>query len=56
MLSTGSTIKEIQVFLGHSNISTTGNIYAHIDAEASKQSVLRIQNAYSRSENNTSTN
>lgn len=56
MLSTGSTIKEIQVFLGHSNISTTGNIYAHIDAEASKQSVFRIQNAYSRSENNTSTN
>ena len=29
-------MKEIQAWLGHSNYSTTANLYAHLDIEMSK--------------------
>jgi len=31
-------MKEIQAWLGHSNYSTTANLYAHLDIESSKMS------------------
>ena len=48
LLSSGKvSLKEIQDWLGHSNISTTANIYAHLDKETKKRTMLVIQNAYS---------
>lgn len=38
-LKNGSNLKEVQEFLGHSNISTTANIYAHVDMEQKKSIV-----------------
>ena len=32
----GANMKEVQVFLGHSSIATTANIYAHVDMEQKK--------------------
>ena len=34
LLANGVSIKEIQIWLGHSNYSTTANIYAHLDVAA----------------------
>ena len=34
LLSSGVSMKEIQEWLGHSNFSTTANIYAHLDSSA----------------------
>jgi len=36
LLSLGFNLKEIQVWLGHSDIGTTMNIYAHLDTAAKK--------------------
>ena len=36
----------IQEWLGHSNISTTGNIYAHLDVSSKKISANVIQNSF----------
>ena len=36
------TMKEIQEWLGHSNISTTANIYAHVDSESKRESARII--------------
>ena len=30
MLASRATLKQVQEFLGHEDISTTGNIYAHL--------------------------
>ena len=35
-LKNGANMKEVQVFLGHSSISTTADIYAHVDMEQKK--------------------
>ena len=48
LLSSGKvSLAEIQDWLGHSNISTTANIYAHRDKESKNRTMLVIQNAYS---------
>ena len=36
LLKNGVSMKEIQAWLGHSNYSTTANLYAHLDVESSK--------------------
>ena len=36
LLKTGVTMKELQEWLGHSSMSTTADIYAHVDAEMKK--------------------
>jgi integrase len=44
LLANGVNLKMIQEWLGHSNISTTGNIYAHLDVESKQFSAGVIQN------------
>jgi integrase len=36
LLKNGASMKDIQIWLGHSDISTTMNIYAHVDYEMKK--------------------
>jgi len=45
LLKNGVSIKEIQEWLGHSNFSTTANIYAHLEYSAKVTSAQTIQNA-----------
>ncbi len=41
LLARGVQMKEIQVWLGHSDMSTTANIYSHVDS-ASKSATARV--------------
>jgi len=45
LLKNGVSIKDIQEWLGHSNFSTTANIYAHLEYSAKVTSAQTIQNA-----------
>ncbi len=45
LLSLGFNLKEIQVWLGHSDIGTTMNIYAHLDTESKKNIAEIFSNA-----------
>lgn len=45
-----SSMKEIQEWLGHSNISTTANIYAHVDSESKRESARIIDKVLSTEE------
>lgn len=36
-------MKQIQLWLGHSNYSTTADIYTHLDYKAQEQSAQTIQ-------------
>ena len=49
LLKLGFSLKEIQVWLGHSDISTTANIYSHVDMEM-KQNVANKLNKIASSE------
>ncbi len=40
-------MKAIQEWLGHSNFSTTANIYAHLDIKSKDLSVQALSNAIS---------
>ncbi len=40
-------MKSIQEWLGHSNFSTTANIYAHLDNKSKALSVQALSNAIS---------
>lgn len=42
LLANGISIKEIQVWLGHSNFSTTANIYAHLDVTCKQAAAATI--------------
>jgi site-specific recombinase XerD len=46
LLANGVNLKMIQEWLGHSNISTTGNIYAHLDVESKQFSAGVMQNMF----------
>ena len=38
-------MKEIQAWLGHSDISTTANIYAHLDSQSKQMSAAMMEKA-----------
>ena len=45
LLAKGIPMKAIQEWLGHSNFSTTANLYAHLDVNAKKASADALINA-----------
>ena len=45
MLALGKQMKDIQMWLGHSDISTTGNIYSHLDSHSKVQTGAAIYDA-----------
>lgn len=47
LLAKGIPMKVIQEWLGHSNFSTTANIYAHLDSKSKDLSVQALSNAIS---------
>jgi len=51
LLKMGSSMKEIQVWLGHKQLSTTSDIYTHIDAEDKKESAKRINSMFEKASN-----
>ena len=42
LLANGVQLKDIQMWLGHSDFSTTANIYAHLDASSKMSSLAAI--------------
>ena len=46
LLSLGYPMKDIQEWLGHSNYSTTANIYTHIDLEDKKRIALKLNEIF----------
>ena len=42
LLSRGAAMKEIQEWMGHSNISTTADIYSHLDYSAKMASAVSL--------------
>ena len=47
LLAEGINMKQIQVWLGHSNYNTTANIYAHLDSNSMNESANAISNVLS---------
>ena len=47
LLAEGINMKQIQVWLGHSNYNTTANIYAHLDSSSMEQCGIAISNILS---------
>lgn len=45
LVAKGIPMKAIQEWLGHSNFSTTANLYAHLDVNSKKASVDALVNA-----------
>ena len=45
LLANGVPLKHIREWLGHSDFSTTANIYSHIDSESKKASAMAIGSA-----------
>ena len=45
MLALGKQMKDIQMWLGHSDIGTTGNIYSHLDSHSKVQTGAAIYDA-----------
>jgi site-specific recombinase XerD len=44
LLKEGVPMKQIQEWLGHSDISTTANIYAHLDSQSKNLSAQTMAN------------
>lgn len=49
LLKLGLSMKEIQVWLGHSDISTTMNIYSHVDIEMKQNAANKINELFKNS-------
>ncbi len=49
LLSNGISMKQIQVWLGHSTFSTTADIYAHLDFTAQEESANAMSGMFIRS-------
>ena len=50
LLANGVQMKLIQEWLGHSDISTTSNVYSHVDSESKKMSAKAIELALAENE------
>ena len=50
LLANGVLMKLIQEWLGHSDISTTSNVYSHVDSESKKMSAKAIELALAENE------
>lgn len=48
LLERGETLKTVQELLGHKDISTTGNIYAHVMPEIKKQAAINLNSLFTR--------
>ena len=46
LLAKGIPMKSIQEWLGHSNFSTTANLYAHLDTSSKKISANIIEDTF----------
>lgn len=44
LFEAGLSIKEVQDRLGHSNVQTTLNIYAHVSEEAKDEAISKLEN------------
>ncbi|MEK5181144.1 tyrosine-type recombinase/integrase [Paenibacillus odorifer] len=51
LIKHGVSLKEIQVWLGHSTISITANTYTHIDMETKKDTAQKINDLFSKKTN-----
>ena len=49
LLSNGISMKQIQIWLGHSTFSTTADIYAHLDYSAQEESANAMGSMFHRS-------
>lgn len=49
LVSNGFTLKDIQEWLGHADIQTTANIYAHLDTERKANIMKSMTDAFSSS-------
>nr|WP_102694463.1 tyrosine-type recombinase/integrase [Rummeliibacillus pycnus] len=43
LFESGAKIKEVQVRLGHTDIQTTMNIYAHVTAKAKESAIQKFE-------------
>ena len=50
LLSNGISMKQIQIWLGHSTFSTTADIYAHLDYSAQETSANAMNGMFNRPE------
>ena len=48
LIANGISLKEIQLWLGHSDYSTTANIYVHLDSTSKNNTASVISNAISK--------
>ena len=55
MLANGVQMKQIQEWLGHSNFSTTADVYSHLDFSAKIDSANKIASALENKEKKNST-
>lgn len=46
LIKNGLSLKEIQIWLGHSDISITANIYTHVDSEMKKNTASKINELF----------
>lgn len=46
LLAKSISMKAIQEWLGHSNFSTTANLYAHLDTNSKKLSASVLENTF----------
>lgn len=52
LVKNGCNMKEIQCWLGHSDISTTGNLYSHLETDDLKKAAHKIAGKFSFSSSN----
>ncbi len=49
LLKKGVSMKEIQIWLGHNQLSTTADIYSHVDFQLKKETAKKMNNIFKKS-------